>query len=157
MANRGPLAAVVIVDPIFAGRGENANGGGSVAFPPFTVGNGAGTDGGALAGNVVLTVDELLTGFYTADAGGSNRTLTLPSFANITNATSGLLKGIGDRFSFSAYNAGASNNLVITGTTNVTVLVQDTGDATIAPAHCGVITLLRVSATDVVALCTLFQ
>jgi len=156
MANRGPLASVLIVDPVFTGRGENANGNGAAALPPIAFGDGAGTDGGTLAGAAVLTVTQILSGFYTADAGGTNRTLTLPSFAALTNGTSGVLKGVGDYFDFQVYNKGATNNLVTTGVTNVTVLVSDTGDATITPSQLQKIRLLRVSATDVVAACTIF-
>jgi len=156
MANRGPLASVLIVDPVFTGRGENASGAGAAALPPIAFGDGAGTSGGTLSGNVVLTVADLLTGFYTAAAGGSNRTVTLPSFANLTNATSGILKGIGDYFDFQIYNSGGANNLVTTGVANVTVIVSDATDATIVPAHLQTIRLVRVSSTDVVAACNLY-
>jgi hypothetical protein len=156
MANRGPLAAVLIVDPIFSGRGENANGSGASALPPVAFGDGAGTNGGALTGGVTLTVSELLTGFYRADANGSNRTVTLPSFAALSNATSGVCKGIGDRFQFTLYNAGAANNLVITGVTNVTVIISDTGDATVTPSHLATVTLVRVSSTAIVAAVNLY-
>ena len=135
MANRGPLAAVLIVDPIYAGRANNASGNGAAALPPLAFGDGAGTNGGALAGAVVLSVANLLTGFYRADANGSNRTVTLPSFADLTNETSGVCKGIGDRFDFLLYNAGASNNLTVTGVTNVTVIAADTSDATVQPSQ----------------------
>lgn len=156
MANRGPLASVLIVDPVFTGRSANAGGNGAAALAPLAFGDGAGTNGGALAGAVVLTVANLLTGFYRADANGSNRTVTLPSFADLTNETSGVCKGIGDRFEFLVYNAGASNNLVVTGVANVTVIVSDTGDATATPAHLATVSLVRVSATDIVAACNLF-
>lgn len=156
MANRGPLASVLIVDPVFTGRGENANGAGAAAMPPMAFGNGAGTAGGALAGNVVWTVGDLLTGFYSADANGSNRTCTLPSFADLTDGTTGLLKGVGDRFTFAVYNAGAANNLVVTGTTNVTVVLADVGDATVAPSHYATVELCRVSSTDCIAAVALF-
>lgn len=156
MANRGPLASVLIVDPVFTGRGENANGAGAAALPPIAFGDGAGTDGGTVSGAVVLTVAQLLTGFYTVNGGGAGRTVTLPSFAALTDATSGILKGIGDYFDFQIYNKGATNNLVTTGVTNVTVLISDTGDATIPPSHLQAVRLVRVSATDVVAACNLF-
>lgn len=156
MANRGPLSAVLIVDPIYAGRGENASGSGAAALPPLAFGDGAGTDGGALTGAVVLTTAQVLTGFYRADANGSNRTVTLPSFAALSDATSGVCKSIGDRFEFLVYNAGAANNLVITGVTNVTVIVADTGDATVPPSHLATVTLVRVSSTDIVAAVALF-
>lgn len=156
MANRGPLASVLIVDPVFTGRGENANGNGAAALPPLAFGDGAGTDGGTVSGAVVLTVDQLLTGFYTVNGGGSSRTVTLPSFAALTNATSGILKGVGDSFDFQIYNKGATNNLVTTGVTNVTVLISDTGDATIPPSHLQTVRLVRVSSTDIVAACNLY-
>ena len=156
MSNRGPLAAVLIVDPVFAGRGSNAAASGAAALPPVAFGDGAGTNGGALAGNAVLTIDQVLSGFYRADANGSNRTVTLPSFADLSDATSGACKAIGDRFEFLVYNEGASNNLVVTGVANVTVIVADTGDATVAPAHLATVTLVRVSATDIVAAVALF-
>lgn len=156
MANRGPLASVLIVDPVFTGRGENANGNGAAALPPIAFGNGAGTDGGTVSAGVVLTVADLLTGFYTANGGGSARTVTLPSFAALTDGTSGILKGIGDFFEFQIYNKGATNNLVTTGVANVTVIVSDTGDATIPPSHLQTIRLVRVSQTDVVAACNLY-
>jgi hypothetical protein len=156
MANRGPLAAVLIVDPIYAGRANNASGNGAAALPPLAFGDGAGTNGGALAGAVVLTVANLLTGFYRADANGANRTVTLPSFADLTNETSGVCKGIGDRFEFLVYNAGAANNLVVTGVANVTVITADATDATAPPAHLVTVSLVRVSATDIVAACNLF-
>ena len=156
MSNRGPLAAVLIVDPVFAGRGSNAAASGAAALPPVAFGDGAGTNGGALAGAVILTTDEVLTGFYRADANGANRTVTLPSFASLSDATSGVCKSIGDRFEFLIYNAGASNNLVVTGVTNVAVIVADTGDATVAPSHLASVTLVRVSATDIVAAVNLF-
>lgn len=156
MANRGPLASVLIVDPVFTGRGENANGNGAAALPPIAFGSGAATDGGTISAGVVLTVDDLLSGFYTANGGGSNRTVTLPSFAALTNATSGVLKAVGDYFDFQIYNKGATNNLVTTGVTNVSVIVSDTGDATIPPSHLQTIRLVRISSTDVVAACNLF-
>ena len=156
MANRGPLASVLIVDPVFTGRGENANGNGAAALPPIAFGNGAGTDGGTVAAPVVLTVTNILSGFYTANTGGTSRTLTLPSFAALTNGTSGILKAVGDYFDFQVYNKGATTNLVTTGVTNVTVIVSDAADATIPPSHLQTIRLVRVSATDVVAACNLF-
>lgn len=156
MANRGPLSAVLIVDPIFAGRGENANGIGASALPPVAFGDGAGTNGGALAGGVVLTAAEVLSGFYRADANGANRTVTLPSFAALSDATTGICKSIGDRFEFLVYNAGAANNLVVTGVTNVSVIVADVGDATVPPSHLATVTLVRVSSTDIVAAVALF-
>ena len=156
MANRSPLASVLIVDPVFTGRGENANGNGAAALPPIAFGDGAGTDGGTVAAPVVLTVADLLTGFYTANTGATGRTVTLPSFAALTNAGSGVLKGIGDYFDFQIYNKGATTNLVTTGVTNVTVIVSDAADATIPPSHLQTVRLVRVSATDVVAACNLF-
>ena len=156
MANRGPLASVLIVDPVFTGRGANASGNGAAALPPLAFGDGAGTDGGTLTGAVVLTVADLLTGFYTANSAATNRTVTLPSFAALTDGTSGVLKGIGDYFDFQIYNKGATTNLVTTGVSNVTVLVADSGDATIAPSHLQTVRLVRISATDVVAACNLF-
>lgn len=157
MANRGPLASVLIVDPVFVGRGENANGTGAAAMPPMASGDGAGTAAGALAGNVVWTVADLLTGFYSADANGANRTCTLPSFADLTNGTTGLLKGIGDSFTFALANVGAANNLVVTGVANVTVLAADAGDATVAAGHYCTVELRRISNTACVAAVTLFQ
>lgn len=156
MANRGPLASVLIVDPVFTGRGENANGNGAAALPPIAFGSGSATDGGTIGAGVVLTVTDLLSGFYTANGGGSSRTVTLPSFADLTNATSGVLKAVGDYFDFQIYNKGATNNLVTTGVTNVTVLGSDATDATIPPSHLQTIRLVRVSSTDVVAACNLF-
>ena len=156
MANRGPLASVLIVDPVFTGRGANAGGNGAAALAPAAFGDGAGTDAGVLAAAATLTVAQLLTGFYTADAGGSNRTLTLPTFALLSDGTSGVCKGVGDRFEFTVYNKGAANNLVITGVTNVTVIVGDATDATIPSAHLATVTLVRISATDIVAACNLF-
>jgi len=156
MANRGPLASVLIVDPVFTGRGENANGNGAAALPPIAFGNGAGTDGGTITAAVVLTVADLLTGFYTADASATNRTITLPSFAALTDGTTGVLKAVGDYFDFQIYNKSATANLVTTGVSNVTVIVSDTSDATITPSHLQTIRLVRISATDVVAACNLF-
>ena len=156
MANRGPLASVLIVDPVFTGRGANAAGNGAAALPPLAFGDGAGTDGGTITAAVVLTVANILSGFYTANASATNRTVTLPSFAALTNSTSGILKGVGDYFDFQIYNKSATANLVTTGVTNVTVLVSDTSDATIAPSHLQTIRLVRISATDVVACCNLF-
>ena len=156
MANRGPLASVLIVDPVFTGRGENANGNGAAALPPIAFGNGAGTDGGTITAAVVLTVADLLTGFYTADASATNRTITLPSFAALTDGTTGVLKAVGDYFDFQIYNKSATANLVTTGVSNVTVIVSDTSDATISPSHLQTIRLVRISATDVVAACNLF-
>ena len=156
MANRGPLASVLIVDPVFTGRGANAGGNGAAALAPAAFGDGAGTDAGALAAAATLTVAQLLTGFYTADCGAANRTLTLPTFALLSDGPSGVCKGVGDRFEFTVYNKGASNNLVITGVTNVTVIAADTSDATIQPSHLATVTLVRISATDIVAACNLF-
>lgn len=156
MANRGPLAAVLIVDPIYAGRAENANGNGAAALPPIAFGNGAGTDAGTISAGATLTVTQLLSGFYTANGGAANRTLTLPSFADLSNETSGVCKGIGDRFEFTIYNKGATNALVVTGVTNVTVLVSDTGDATIPASHLATVTLVRISSTAIVAAVNLF-
>lgn len=156
MANRGPLASVLIVDPVFTGRGENASGNGAAALPPIAFGDGAGTDGGTISAAVVLTVADLLTGFYTANSAATGRTVTLPSFAALTDGTSGVLKGIGDYFDFQIYNKDATTNLVTTGVTNVTVLVSDTSDATIGPSHLQTVRLVRISATDVVAACNLF-
>jgi hypothetical protein len=156
MANRGPLASVLIVDPVFTGRGANASGNGAAALPPLAFGDGAGTDGGTLTGAVVLTVADLLTGFYTANSAATGRTVTLPSFAALTNAGSGILKGVGDYFDFQIYNKGATTNLVTTGVSNVTVLVADSGDATVAPAHLQTVRLVRISSTNVVAACNLF-
>ena len=156
MANRGPLAAVLIVDPIYAGRAENANGNGAAALPPVAFGNGAGTDAGTISAGAVLTVDQLLSGFYTANGGAANRTLTLPSFAALSDETSGVCKGIGDRFEFTIYNKGATNDLVVTGVTNVTVLEADANDSTVPPSHLATVTLVRISSTDIVAACNLF-
>lgn len=156
MANRGPLASVLIVDPVFTGRGENASGAGAAALPPIAFGDGAGTDGGTVSAGVTLTVAQLLTGFYTVNGGAANRTVTLPSFAALTDGTSGILKGIGDYFDFQIYNKGATNNLVTTGVANVAVIVSDATDATIPPAHLQTIRLVRVSSTDVVAACNLY-
>jgi hypothetical protein len=156
MANRGPLASVLIVDPVFTGRGENANGNGAAALPPIAFGDGAGTDGGTVAAAIVLTVPNILSGFYTANTGATGRTVTLPSFAALTDGTSGILKAVGDSFDFKIYNKGATTNLVTTGVSNVTVIVSDTGDATITPSHLQTVRLVRISATDVVAACTLF-
>jgi hypothetical protein len=156
MANRGPLASVLIVDPVFTGRGENANGNGAAALPPIAFGDGAGTDGGTITAPVVLTVANILSGFYTANASATNRTVTLPSFAALTDGTSGVLKGVGDYFDFQIYNKSATANLVTTGVSNVTVLVAAAGAATIQPSHLQTVRLVRVSATDVVAACNLF-
>jgi hypothetical protein len=156
MANRGPLAAVLIVDPIIAGRSANADGAGAGALAPYARGDGSGTNGGTLTGGVVLTVAQLLTGFYSANGGAASRTLTLPSFANLTNATTGLLKGVGDRFDVTIANVGATDNLVITGVTNVSVLVADASDATITPTHVAIVSLIRISSTDVVACVALY-
>ena len=156
MANRGPLASVLIVDPILVGRARNGVGDGAFIMPPFTTGDGAGTNGGALAGNVVLTVDDLLTGYYKADPNGANRTLTLPSFAAITNGTTGILKGIGDAFTFRVFNAGAANFITVTGVTSVTVVKADVTDDIVDPGNLCAITFVKVSATDVYACCDLF-
>jgi hypothetical protein len=156
MANRGPLASVLIVDPVFTGRGANAAGNGAAALPPLAFGDGAGTDGGTVAAPVVLTVANILSGFYTANTGLTGRTVTLPSFAALTNGTSGVLKAVGDYFDFQIYNKGATTNMVTTGVTNVTVIVPDAGDATIPPSHLQAIRLVRISATDVLACCNLF-
>jgi hypothetical protein len=156
MANRGPLASVLIVDPVFTGRGANAAGNGAAALPPLAFGDGAGTDGGTISAPVVLTVANILSGFYTANASATNRTVTLPSFAALTDGTSGVLKAVGDYFDFQIYNKSATANLVTTGVSNVTVLVSDAADATISASHLQTVRLVRISATDVVAACNLF-
>lgn len=156
MANRGPLAAVLIVDPIIAGRSENANGSGAGALAPYARGDGAGTNGGTLSAGVVLTVAQILTGFYRADGGAASRTVTLPSFALLTDSTTGLLKGIGDRFDFTLHNAGATDNLVITGVANVTVQPADATDATVPAGHTAIVSLIRVSSTAAVACVALY-
>lgn len=156
MANRGPLAAVLIVDPIISGRTSNPAGFGASALAPFARGNGAGTNGGTLTGNAVLTASEVLSGFYTANGGSSNRTVTLPSFADLTDAETGVCKAIGDRFDFMLYNAGATNNLTLTGVANVTIIVSDTNDNVAAPSHLIAASLVRVSSTDIVVACDLY-
>tara|TARA_R110000868_G_scaffold286410_2_gene546886 strand:- start:3261 stop:3737 length:477 start_codon:yes stop_codon:yes gene_type:complete len=156
MANRGPLASVLIVDPVFTGRSANAGGNGAAALAPLAFGDGAGTDAGTISAGATLTVAQLLSGFYTANGGGSSRILTLPSFALLSDATSGVCKGIGDRFEFTIYNKGATHNLVVTGVANVTVIVGDATDATIPPAHLATVTLVRISSTAIVAAVNLF-
>ena len=53
-------------------------------------------------------------------------------------------------------NVGATNNLVVTGNTNVTVKVADTGDATVTPGNTAIVELVVASATDIHALVTLY-
>jgi len=154
MANRGPLDRVQIISCVYAGRQTSEEG--AAALAGFAEGDGTGTVLGALSGNVTLTVAQILSGFVSADANGSNRTVTLPSLALLTDSSTGVLKGVGDRFTFVVANVGAANNLTVTGVTSVTVKVADTGDATVTPAADCTVTLVRTASGAVSALCNLF-
>ena len=164
MANRGSLYAVPAYDLILGGNTTLAveepflsAGIGSEQF-----GTGAGTVAGTITGAVALTVAQVSSGYYSANSGLTNRTVTLPTFAALTNATTGIFPTIGGslsvgrRFRFILTNVGATNNLVITGNTNVTVKVADTGDATVTPGNTAIVELVVASATDIHALVTLY-